>query len=385
MIPDVIEQVAIAMGRIIHAGTGEAVLGQVRIAAEEGWVVDKMLTDGTFVVSGYLDRLFPKLDIQGYVLNLKIRIDSSQFHSGFREIQRSVTIPTGFTFEAPVDIGTISLAPDPVIIRGRVYDARPGQDVFGLRAKIYFDHPAGTMVQQVRIQEIASEPARSLIAHADAEQSEIELSERSGLLANQLLRIGAGSTLEYGIIKEVSPAQPNRVILCNNLAFSHFIGQPVRRVEVQVVDPPNELALKEAVKAGDRFLLLTVDSTSTHAAPSSTRRLIPDSTIKIVGSSSTENEYQTVHRLRLVPIVGADVTVKSGTETYTAKTNKLGHFSISDKVVIDGEEREVGKKILAGATIGCKATGFKAQERRLLIDFSQFTHEEYFYLVPPKT
>ncbi len=385
MIPDVIEQVAIATGRIIHAGTGEAVLGQVHIMAKEGWVVDKMLADGTFVVSGHLDRLFPKLDSQNYTLTLKIRIDSSQFHQGFREVQRALTIPLGFPFEAPIDIGTITLAPDPVIIRGGVYDARPRQDVFSVRAKIYFDHPTNTTVQQVRIQEIASEPVRTLIAHAAANQRTIELNDRSGLLANQVLRIGAGSTLEYGVIEDPSPAQPNTVIIYNNLAFSHFIGQPVQRVEVQAVAPPNELVLKKEIGSGDLFLLLKNPPASAHAATSSTMRLTPNSTIKIVGDSTTNSEYQTVNRLRLVPLVGADVTVKSGTKTYTAKTNNLGRFSISDKVVIDGEERDVGKEILAGATISCEATGFKAQKRRLLIDFSKFTHEEYFYLVPPTT
>ena len=127
MSPDLIEQVALVSGRIIHAGTGQAVLGSLRITAREGPVIDKLLGDGTFVLSGRPELLFPNIGAQDYVLNLNIRVTSAQFRQGVVTQQLSVPIPQGSPFDRPLSAGSVSLPADPVNIRGRVVGAKNPQ------------------------------------------------------------------------------------------------------------------------------------------------------------------------------------------------------------------------------------------------------------------
>ena len=101
---DVLEQVALVTGRILHIGTGEPVVGRIRITADEGLIIDKVFADGTFVLSGYIDQLFPKLDEQDYLLTLTIRAESAQFWEGYAEVQQIVTINSNETFEEPLPI-----------------------------------------------------------------------------------------------------------------------------------------------------------------------------------------------------------------------------------------------------------------------------------------
>ena len=136
MIPDILKQAAFIKGRILHQGTGEPVVGRVHITAREGFVVDKMLADGTFAVSGDLEQLFPKLSSQSYPLTLTIRADSAQFRQNFVEYSFLVTIPVGSNFDPKppalpnplIDVGTIRLPVDlenmQVNIRGRVVPAK---------------------------------------------------------------------------------------------------------------------------------------------------------------------------------------------------------------------------------------------------------------------
>ena len=66
---DVIEQVVLVKGRILHAGSGEPIVGRIWITSPQGWVTDrqkhwighKVFPDGKFVVFDQLNRLFPKL------------------------------------------------------------------------------------------------------------------------------------------------------------------------------------------------------------------------------------------------------------------------------------------------------------------------------------
>lgn len=123
MIPDILKQATFIKGRILHQGTGEPVVGRVHITAREGFVVDKMLADGTFAVSGDLEQLFPKLSSQPYPLILTIRADSAQFRQNFVEYSFLVTIPVGSNFDPKppalpsplINVGTIRLPVDPAV------------------------------------------------------------------------------------------------------------------------------------------------------------------------------------------------------------------------------------------------------------------------------
>ena len=148
MTPDISKQALFIIGRILHQGTGEAITGQVRITALEAPVFDKVRTDGTFAISGQIDRLFPKDILPPYPVTLKIRADSAQFRQGFIEYTFPVKILGGPDFDpdpptaptAPINVGTIRLPVDPSVdptadpnvyrenmqvnIRGRVVTAK---------------------------------------------------------------------------------------------------------------------------------------------------------------------------------------------------------------------------------------------------------------------
>ncbi len=102
MFVEVIKQVALITGKVLHQGTREPVLGRVNINLREGEVVNKLLKDGTFVVSGRPELLFPNLSSQSYQVNLEIRAESPQFQQGFAEVNLAVTIPSGWSFDRPV-------------------------------------------------------------------------------------------------------------------------------------------------------------------------------------------------------------------------------------------------------------------------------------------
>lgn len=147
---DVITQVAFATGRILHQGTGEPVIGEIQITAKEGPVVDKVLADGTFAISGDLKLLFPHLDTQNYQLNLTIRANTAQYRAGFINHTLLVAIPGGSNFDpdppltlgALVDIGTILLPADSINIRGRVVEAKnPDTPISGATVEVLHAGP----------------------------------------------------------------------------------------------------------------------------------------------------------------------------------------------------------------------------------------------------
>jgi hypothetical protein len=133
--PDVIEQVALVTGKVLHEGTGQPVIGTLQITTEETLVVYKVLADGTFVLSGRPEELFPDLALRDYQLSLVITAISSQFRQGLVERSLTVTIPQGWSFDQPISKVTpaatspilVLLPAEPVVIRGYVFDAdNPG-------------------------------------------------------------------------------------------------------------------------------------------------------------------------------------------------------------------------------------------------------------------
>lgn len=127
MIPDVIEQVALVRGRILHQGTQQPIIGVVEIKpqseAQKGWITSRLFPDGTFAVSGRPKVLFPQ-DDRGYTLNLIIQVKSPQFHQDKVELPLSVLVNPGMTFDNPINVNGIYIPADPVTIRGRVVEAK---------------------------------------------------------------------------------------------------------------------------------------------------------------------------------------------------------------------------------------------------------------------
>ena len=119
---DIIEQVLLVIGRVLHQGTGDPIVGRVRFSVVEGTVAGKVLEDGRFAVSGRPELLFPNL--AGQALRLTIRADSPQWRRGSAQQTVTVPVPVGATFDPPIDVGTQFLPADPVSLRGRVVEAR---------------------------------------------------------------------------------------------------------------------------------------------------------------------------------------------------------------------------------------------------------------------
>jgi len=143
--PDVIEQVALVTGRILHEGTGKPVIGTIQITTKEFPIIEKVLNDGTFVLSGRPELLFSELALKDYPVHLTIRATSSQFGQGVVERSLTVTIPKGWSFEQPIskELPTstsailVLLPAEPVFIRGYVFDVDdPGVGIANVTVKI---------------------------------------------------------------------------------------------------------------------------------------------------------------------------------------------------------------------------------------------------------
>jgi hypothetical protein len=117
MLPDLTKQAALITGRILHQGTRLPIVGKVRITAREVAIGDKVLEDGTFVLSAPLDLSFPELSSRSYSLHLTIQADSAQFRLGTVKYSRLVTIPAGSNFDPEL----ATTPPDPLIDLGTIY------------------------------------------------------------------------------------------------------------------------------------------------------------------------------------------------------------------------------------------------------------------------
>jgi hypothetical protein len=127
MLTDVIEQVALVTGRVLHEGSGLPVVGSVTVTALEGSVYSRVFKDGVFVVSGKVEQLFPALATQPYNLTLLIRANSAQFIAGFAEITQTVAITQNESFDGPLPLplpdGTLYFPAGLINIRGGVAEA----------------------------------------------------------------------------------------------------------------------------------------------------------------------------------------------------------------------------------------------------------------------
>ncbi len=136
---DVIEQVALVTGKLLHRGSARPIDGAVRFEAVEGPVYGKVLDDGRFAVTGH-----PPLLMRGpgpWTLNLRIRVFSSELTT------RDVTEPLAVNV-APAtmtDAGTLAFPMSPPnidanvarTIRGSVVDAvDPNPPVAGATIEI---------------------------------------------------------------------------------------------------------------------------------------------------------------------------------------------------------------------------------------------------------
>lgn len=120
MIRDIIEQIVMVTGRIIHQGTGNPIAGKIAITSSDGEIIQTLRSDGFFAISGKPGVLFQQLATMNYTLHLAIRATSSQYRAGVAEKLITVPINAGENFNPPLSVGTILFAADTSYIRGRV-------------------------------------------------------------------------------------------------------------------------------------------------------------------------------------------------------------------------------------------------------------------------
>jgi hypothetical protein len=116
MTKDVIEQVALVSGRVLNRGTALPFDGSILFDSLEGEVAGRVLEDGTFVVSGRPDLLFPFLATTAATFHVTMHAHSSEFTQTNVNHALSVSIAAAFPFDAPLDQGTISLPVNPADI-----------------------------------------------------------------------------------------------------------------------------------------------------------------------------------------------------------------------------------------------------------------------------
>jgi hypothetical protein len=135
MTKDVVEQVALVSGIVLNRGTRLPIDGSIAFDAREGPVASRILDDGTFVVSGRPDLLFPGLATAAASLTLTVHVQSDEFRQGQVDHPLPVVVAKAFPFNSPLDQGELLLPVNPAdiqknlarTIRGRVTDAADPQ------------------------------------------------------------------------------------------------------------------------------------------------------------------------------------------------------------------------------------------------------------------
>ena len=131
MAKDVIEQVALVSGKVLHRGTALPIDGTIAFESQEGEVAGRVLEDGTFVVSGRPELLFPLLGLTPATFHVTLHARSAEFRQGTVDHALSVNVPVANPFDVPFDQGSILLPVAPAdipknlarTIRGLVTDA----------------------------------------------------------------------------------------------------------------------------------------------------------------------------------------------------------------------------------------------------------------------
>jgi hypothetical protein len=131
MTKDVIEQVALVSGKVLNRGTALPLDGSITFSSQEGDVAGRVLEDGTFVVSGRPELLFPFLSATPATFHVAIHARSAEFTQNAVDQPLTVNIAAAYPFNTPLDQGNILLPVPPAditnnlarAIRGLVTDA----------------------------------------------------------------------------------------------------------------------------------------------------------------------------------------------------------------------------------------------------------------------
>jgi hypothetical protein len=279
---------AVVSARLLDELTGRPPRTSITIETATPGLSPRVAEDGLIGLAAIPTRVFTRLDTQPYTIPLEMAA------SGFVPIQRTVTLGPQASFPdtfAGIDLGDLDLHREPVVIRGRVTDAAGlvttpvagasvritglwrtpppanvvvppvAPNLISLSPRAYFDRLAA--VGQVRQREMVPVfgDSRTLLEDAIAGSITLQVSNRIGVVAGDILLVDAGvaELAEYMTVQTLagsaSPDLPATITLTYALRNMHAANAVVERVTPQA--PGADNALSADAVPGDVCLLLT--------------------------------------------------------------------------------------------------------------------------------
>jgi hypothetical protein len=273
---------AVIRGRLLDEMTGRPPNGGISIDSPSVGISPRVAAGGLVAFAAIPVLAFSNLKHAPYTVAVNLQAD------GYIPIFRSVPIAQDLTFPntfAPFDMGDMALHRLPTEISGRVVvdngitptavvgaalslsglwrTPPPANlvvppdppDLVSLNPGIYFDcAAAGSQVQGLNFQGVPG-PDKQMIRDAPAGQSQLRLSDRILITANDVLAIDTADSerTEYVAIQSVAGATadnlPATVTLVSNLQINHRQGATVHKVQFQNVGPV--IALTQDAIPGD--------------------------------------------------------------------------------------------------------------------------------------
>ncbi len=274
---------AIVNARLVDEITDEPPRGDVTVEAAEAGFISRVASDGLVGLIGKPGRVFPKLAIQSYTINLTVTAEGYVARQVPVTIGPQVNFPNAFM---PI-IGSLLLQRLPVIIRGRTVltngTPHPGvtisvtgiwrtfppaqlavppdpPNLVSLQPPLYFPRRAAT--GQLRRRDVIQVMGQDkhLLTWVSSSSTFLNLSDRVNIAAGDILLIDLlnPDIMEYltiGNIEGASTAdQSARITLTYPLAYAHRSNAVVRKVTLQAPAVNNQFGQDAIV--GDSCVFL---------------------------------------------------------------------------------------------------------------------------------
>ncbi len=248
---------------------------------------------GLFCIAGYSQWAFPDLDSTSYTVDLSFTAH------GYQPTQRSVNIPQNASF--PIELATaVRLRPLPVRIQGRAVErsanrdpladvrviivddplasSPPTEHVIALRSPLRFKRASGTIVRERTLNPVGA--PKQLHRTAFGGSQKVILDNRTGLAANDIIKFGSGTRVEFALIADISPTpvdmtQPGEVTLHSRLNQTFPVSTAVQEITLGAVGLSRSLVHEADVGDG----VLIVDG------------LMDVETIEVTSATPEEVEY----------------------------------------------------------------------------------------------
>ena len=262
---------ALVIGTVLNETTDKLLRAQLDVRPSRQDVKIKTFADGMFCVTGIPALVFPDLATTAYSLDITIRAP------GFREMSRTVNLPAGTALPFRIPAPPIRLRPLPVRLQGRVvrdittrpglggadvtvdFAPGPGERVVALRSPLHYAHDPGATALPVAFSN--SGVVKTVEITAPPGSDRLTVSDRTGLMNGQIVRIGAESAGQFGAIKD-RPTPPTTMNVPGDIVLEHPIargarkGDLVRRMNVTPGGPAGMRPFTRAGDAGDGLIFV---------------------------------------------------------------------------------------------------------------------------------